>query len=152
MSDALATVADLETRLGVAVGSLAGADLARALANIADASELVRDVAGMAGRQWTAPAGVKPAPLSVQVVVVVAAKRTYENPSGYAGESVGPYSWQADQTAIGPYLTDRERKTVELAAQRANAAGGTWTGTGSVRTPAATFRTTSDLSPWEWTL
>ena len=127
----LAPVAALEKRLGLAVGSLSGSDLARAEEALADASALVR---AEAGKDWVADDGVTiTAPDVVVVVTRQAALRQYGNPEGHSGESIdgGTYSWQT----TGPtdvYLTDDEKTLVRRAA--AGERGGF---TGTVRTPSA---------------
>lgn len=127
----LAPVSALEVRLGVPTGSLAGADLARAEACLADVSSLIRDEAG---RDWVADNGVTiTAPASALAVVLQAAKRGYSNPDGYLGESLTGYSWQADPSnGTSIYLTDTERRTVRRAARGRSA-----TGALDVRTPSA---------------
>lgn len=127
----LATLAAMEVRLGVPVGSLTGADKTRAEAALDDVSALVRDEAG---RDWVNALNVAVAPPGVAVVVLQAAMRCYRNPEGLTGESVGPYSWQGQQGETTLYLTDSEIRAIH-AAVRAEGTG--WTGTGSVRTPSA---------------
>lgn len=139
MATPLASVAMLEIRLGLAAGTLADLDLARASAALSDASDLVRAEARM---PW-----VDAAPPAVMVVVLQIAMRAYNNPNGYAGESYGQYAWQADQQSLGIYLTDDELRTV----QAARTGGTGWTGTGSVRTPSTWHRRPTGDAPWEWT-
>jgi hypothetical protein len=137
----LVTVTDLETRLGVAVGSLAGLDLARAEAALGDASALVR----LYGQSWVDTDGVTiTAPDAVKVVTVSAARRAYENPSNYQGESLGDgsYSWQAGQGAASIYLSDQEVALIRRAAAMAGSTGGLAT----MRTPSAYYDPNTD--PW----
>src|SRR5690606_33461915 len=63
----LATVAELEERLGVPTGSLEGADLVRAKADLDDASALVRTAAK---KDWVAEDGTSTAPAIAKTVVL----------------------------------------------------------------------------------
>lgn len=114
----IVTVASLEIRLGVAVGSLAGLNLARAEAAIADASDLVREI----GLPWVAVDGVTiTAPAAVAKVVRTAALRDYNNPDNMQGEAFGSdYSYQRAPGTVSAYLTKDETKIVRRAA---NASG-----------------------------
>lgn len=126
----LATVADLETRLGVPVGSLAGADLARAGAALDDASALIRDEAG---KSWVDEDGATvTAPEAVRTVARRSALREYRNPDGFSGENVGPYSYQLGREASSAYLTAGEVAIVRRAAGLTS--GGSAL---SIRTPSA---------------
>ncbi|GAA4981255.1 hypothetical protein [Actinopolymorpha pittospori] len=150
----LAPVSALEVRLGVDVGSLAGADLARAEADLADASALVRNEAGC---DWVAVDGVTiTAPDPVVAVVVRAALRSYRNPDGYQGENLGgSYSYQYAQGETGVYLTADEIRVVQLAARGAGTGGLT-----TVRVLPAYDRTRRPVpreewdhpDPWRWSL
>lgn len=141
--DALATVADLETRLGLAAGSLTGTDLARAEAALDDASALVRAEAGL---DWVDAYGASTAPASVVVVVVQVALRVYRNPDGYISESIaGAYSYAYGQGAQnGLTLTDAERRIIT----RAAAADGGTGGLVSVYTPSA-YGSRPRVAGWE---
>jgi len=126
---ALATVAELETRLGVPVGSLAGEELARAQAALNDASELVLT----AGRSsWTDAEGATPAPPVVVVVVLRLAKRIYQNPDEYTWAQMGDFAYT--RRDAGGLLTDSE---LALIRQAAGVADGAY----SVATPSAYERT-----------
>jgi hypothetical protein len=129
----LAPVSALETRLGVAAGTLTGADLARAQAALDDASALVRAEAGSPlvdadGTTITAPAGAI-------AVAIASAKRVYLNPDGLAGYSVEGYSEQQPHGATGVILTSDETAAVAAAMQGVTAGG--YVTLGSVRTPSA---------------
>lgn len=127
----LVPVADLETLLGVAVGSLSGVDLARAEANLRDASSLIR----AEGKDWVDADGVTiTAPEQVLTVARAAALRPYRNPDGFQGENVGDYGWQAAQGSVGVYLSDEEKRIIHEAAS-----GGRKNTIGTVRTPSAMF-------------
>jgi hypothetical protein len=145
---ALATVAQLETRLGVPTGTLAGTDLARAQADLADASDLVRTEGR---RPWTDST----APPSIVVVTLQVAMRAYNNPNGYAGETVSAngatYSYSSDQQALGIYLTTDEQAVVLLAARQSTYSGA-WRGTGSVLTPKPDVRglPATGYGHWSW--
>jgi hypothetical protein len=79
----LASVADLEKRLGVPVGHLAGEDLIRAQTALEDASTVIR---AETGRDFPDPAAVPPV---VALVAVQLAKRAFLNPEDMTSESVG---------------------------------------------------------------
>lgn len=108
----LASVTDLEIRLGRTFES---SEVARALALLEDASELVRDVAG--GKTWIdEETGVlQKVPGSVRWVVLRAAERAVRNPEGYSAESAGDYSFQRTGVQPGIYLTEGEEKAVRRA-------------------------------------
>jgi hypothetical protein len=92
---------EFEARIGVAPGSLAGVDLARAQAALSDASDLVTAAAGD-------DLGDPAAPVAV-AITLNAARRAYLNPSGAVSETVGPYSVRfGDDSPNGIYLTERE--------------------------------------------
>lgn len=125
----LAPVSALETRLGLAPGTLADADLARAEDDLADVSALIR---AEAGTDWVADDGATIiAPDVVVTVAVRAAKRSYLNPEDLTQEGVGDYN--AARGQVGVYLTAEERRIVVRAAE--NPRGGVFTGT--VRTPSS---------------
>lgn len=145
----LATVSMLEERLGVPVGSLEGLDLTRAERALEDASHLVRAETGIA---WVNAYGVPEPPEAVVVVVLQIAKRVFINPDNLTSESVGSYSWQADQASMGIYLSDDELRTV-LAARdaylRSRVGDGAWGGLGSVKV-GAPFRRRRSASQDRW--
>jgi hypothetical protein len=101
---ALASVAALEKRLGIEVGTLTGVDLGRAEGDLEDASNLVR---GETGKDWITDGNpVAPAPLVT--VVLRAAKRCYRNPDEFSSESEEGYTWRREDDAVTPYLTETE--------------------------------------------
>lgn len=106
---ALATIAQLETRLGVPVGSLAGVELAQAQALLEDASELVR---AETGKSWVDEDNLPIAPGPVQTIVCQIVIRYLKNPDGYTSESEDGYTWRREGTDVdgGLYLTDQERR------------------------------------------
>lgn len=129
----LAPVSALEVRLGVAEGSLSGADLARAEAALEDVSSLVR---GEAGKLWVDTLGaLEGVPDVVTTVTIQAALRAYRNPDGLSNESIGGvYSYGYGQDAQnGVYLTDAEIRAVKAAARGTATGGGVYT----VATPSA---------------
>ena len=142
---ALASVSQLETRLGIEVGSLEDLDLARAQACLADASELVRAEAGV---DWISDLGEPNAPDVVVGVVVRAALRGFRNPDGVGSESLGgvyTYSFASGEASI--YLTASEIDIVKKAATRSSK----WTGTGTLRVPSSYFdpvTPTNSLDAW----
>jgi hypothetical protein len=115
----LADVADLETRLG---RTFEGAEAARALALLDDASALARDVAG---RTWTDPVtgALLTVPGSVRWAVLRAAERAIRNPDGFSSESAGDYSYQRTGVQPGVYLTDGEERAIRGAIGKS----GLWT-------------------------
>ncbi|MFI7069553.1 hypothetical protein [Micromonospora sediminicola] len=107
-------VAALERKLGLDPGSLTGSDLVRAGEELADASVLVRD---LAGRDWVADDGVTiTAPAAVLKVVRDVALRGYRNPDGFRGENVGDYGYQRDAEEASAALTPAEEAIVRRAA------------------------------------
>lgn len=130
----LSTVGAMEVRLGLPVGSLAGADLARAETSLADASALVRSVGD---RAWVDAEGNADAPDDVVMVVTRAAIRDYRNPDGVMNEALGAgaYAYTYAEGEASIFLTDQEVAVVKAAA--VGGPVGKWSGTGSVRTPSA---------------
>lgn len=129
---ALADVSAVELRLGLEIGSLQGADLARAQASLDDASALVRAEAGI---NWLSGDGTTvTAPAQVVTITVKAAMREFKNPDGFTSEQIGDYSYRVDN-AGGVYLTDEERRIIRLSAGGA----GLWT----VRTPSSYYDPTT---------
>jgi hypothetical protein len=117
----LASVADLEARLGVPAGSLAGEDLARATADLEDASLIVAAYGDPAWTDTTIP-GI------ARVVVLRLARRFWDNPEGLTYEALGDHTVSRAQAAT--FLTAEERALVS------GAAGSTGTpGVYSVETP-----------------
>lgn len=127
----LATVTQLEERLGVPVGSIQGEDLTRAQRNLEDASNLVRSESGI---PWVDSSGTPTAPDTVVVVVLQMTKRVYINPDGLTSESVTGYAWQTDQQSMGIYLSEDELRTIKAATREWMQAQSPdrWNGTGSI--------------------
>lgn len=115
----LASVADLEARLGT---TFTGAQLARAIALLDDASALARDVAGITWIDPDTDALLK-VPGSVRWAVLRAAERAVRNPEGYSSESAGDYSYQRTGVQPGVYLTEAEEKAIRRSFGRT----GLWT-------------------------
>lgn len=120
MLPAFASVADLEARLGLDPQTLAGGELARARAALADASALVRLESG---QTWVDDAGALTAPDALIRVVLAAAQRNYTNPDGVVQESVGPFARRLSDQSTGVYLTKAELDIV----RRFRPASGLWT-------------------------
>lgn len=116
----LASVTDLEIRLGRTFEST---EVARALALLEDASELVRDVAG--GKTWIddETGELQRVPGSVRWAVLRSAERAVRNPEGYSAESAGDYSFQRTGVQPGIYLTETEERAI----RRALGKSGLWT-------------------------
>lgn len=144
----IATVAQVERRLGVAAGSITGTDLGRLEDALDDASALVRAESYTLTWVDDTDGTTITAPHEVVVVTIQSALRTYRNPDGYTGESVGDYSYQYGQQAgsISVYLSGAEKALVRAAAQTAKGLGFT----GSVGTPSAysTPETDTDIVAW----
>src|SRR5690606_11478740 len=124
----LATVADLEARLGLEPGSLTGADRTRAEADLEEDATLVRAAASKA---WVAEDGTSTAPAIAKTVVLRAALRVYRNPAGHQSNQTGPFAFQIARSEIGIYLTDAEVDLIKDAAGRSGAY--------MVRTPSAYY-------------
>lgn len=105
MEPALATIAALEARLGVAPGTLYGVDLAKAQADLEDASNLVR---AETGRSWLDQNGQPNAPGPVVTVVLKAALRCYRNAEEYSSETEDGYTWRREPDSVTPYLIEAE--------------------------------------------
>jgi hypothetical protein len=105
MVPALATVSDLEERLGLDPNSLVDGDYARAQAALADASTLVRMESR---RSWVDDAGAITAPDALIRVVLGAAMRNWVNPDGVIQETVGPFTRRLSEESTGVYLTKAE--------------------------------------------
>jgi hypothetical protein len=123
MDEALATIADLEARLGL---TFEGGELTRAIAVLEDATALVRDEVGYT--VWVDPDTgallVALVPGSVRAVVLRAAERAIRNPGGFSSESSGDFTYQRTGTQQpGVFLTDGELKIL----RRATGRRGLWT-------------------------
>jgi hypothetical protein len=119
-------VAKLERRLGVPEGSLDDTDLARAEDAHDDATILaLAEVADTTADRWRTAA-----PDVVELVILKAARREYENPRGIQQETRGEHSVGLAESS-GVYLTGREVMQLRRAATRRRS------GVGSVRTPSA---------------
>lgn len=147
----LATVAAMEVRLGLAIGSIADLDLARAETSLADASALVRSVGG---KLWVDELGeLLDVPYDVEMITARAAVRDYRNIDQVSNEALGQgaYSYTYAEGMSTIYLTDDEVATIRRAALTDPEDPDAWTGTGSVRTPSAYEKDAygEDL-PWYW--
>jgi hypothetical protein len=119
-------LSSLETRLGLDVGTLEDVDRARAEEAIEDAVTLVlAEVSERTADRWASSA-----PRVVELVVLTAARRGYENPRGIAQETLGEHTVGLTEST-GVYLTAREVMQVRRAATGRNGF------TGSLRTPTA---------------
>lgn len=127
----LASVADLEKRLGLPVGSLTGEDLIRATEALEDVSNIVRDEAD--SDFLAADGETVSAPPAVLTVVKQAAKRAYLNPEDLTNENVGDYG--SGRQVVGVYLTAEEKRVIAKAVRRRPS--NKWTGTGSIGVPSA---------------
>jgi hypothetical protein len=121
MLPALATLDELEARLGVDPGSLSGPDRARAQAALDDASALVREESR---RDWVDTDGVITAPPSLVRVTLGAALRTFRNPDGEISQTAGPFSRTVKAADVGVYLTPAE---IEIVRRYRQESTGLWT-------------------------
>lgn len=102
MSTPTVMPSDLETFLGMAVGTI---DANRAAACLQDAQNLCESI-------------VFPLPSTANVVVKIVAARGYVNPQGMQSETVGPYrtewgtSTGTGAASLGPYLTRGDKATL----------------------------------------
>lgn len=116
----------LESRLGLVEGSLDGTDKARATDALDDATTLaLAEVADTTATRWATDA-----PAVVELVILKAARREYENPRGINQETYGEHTVGLSE-ASGVYLTARELVQVRRAATKRRS------GVGSTRTPSA---------------
>ncbi len=116
----LATIEALEARLGR--GALVEPQRAQAVAALADASGIVRDVTG---RTWIDDLGEVVAPAIVVTITLKAALREVRNPEGNVADTAGPFSRRlADDQAKGVYLLEDERTAL---AKYRSANPGLWT-------------------------
>ncbi|GEB46938.1 hypothetical protein MTE01_28830 [Microbacterium testaceum] len=119
-------LSSLETRLGLEADTLEGAERDRAEEALEDAVTLVlAEVSERTADRWASSA-----PRVVELVVLTAARRGYENPRGIAQETLGEHTVGLTEST-GVYLTAREVMQVRRAAT------GRAGFTGSVRTPTA---------------
>jgi hypothetical protein len=119
-------VSALETRLGLPHNTLDGEDKARAEAALEDATTLaLAEVSDSKATVWQSNA-----PGVVALVILKAARREYDNPEGFAQESLADHSVTLGESS-GVYLTGRE------IAQIRRAASGRRGFTGSIYVPSA---------------
>ena len=152
----LSTVAAMEVRLGVEVGSLAGLDLTRAGTSLSDASALVRSVSQPV--TWVDVDLVTiTAPDEVVLIATRAALRDFRNPSGVNNEAMGSgaysYTFAAGEATV--YLSEDEVAMIKQAAKNSGTDPNAWKGIGAVRTPSAYYDAGSgDADPFygRWTL
>lgn len=148
---ALAAIADIETRLGLDLGSIDGNDYLRAQAVLDDASALVRAEARV---DWVDVNNMPVPPPAVKTVVIMAAVRGYRNPDGVASENLGgAYFYQLAPDQISVYLTDGEKDIVRKAALQSTS-NVVWSGTGNITTASAywDYRTGVDSLDKYWSL
>lgn len=110
MEALLAPVSALEARLRIPIDSLQGVDLAKAQADLEDASNLVR---AETRKSWLNEQGLPVAPGPVTTVVLRAALRCYRNPDEYSSEAEDGYTWRREPDAVTPYLTQAEKDLLE---------------------------------------
>lgn len=122
MLPALASVEELEARLGLDPDTLADANLGRARAALTDASALVRMEAR---RTWVGENGaLTVVPDAIVRVVLGAAQRNYTNPDAVIQESAGPFARRLSESDTGVYLTQAE---VDIVRRFRPAGGELWT-------------------------
>jgi hypothetical protein len=111
----LASVDDMAVRLGY---PLVDAEADRAQAALDDASELIRDVAGIT---WADDAGeLVGVPLTVRSICLAAALRSFTNPQALVqrtiGDSARSYDRSGREGGEVVYLTDEEERRIKRAA------------------------------------
>lgn len=123
MLPALASISELEARLGLDSETLRDAELERARAALDDASALVRMEAR---NKWVdATTGALTAIPDVIVRVVLgAAQRNYTNPDAAIQETAGPFTRRLNEADTGVYLTKAE---LEIVRRFRPAGGELWT-------------------------
>lgn len=116
----LATAQPLGIRLGYPDGEFpTAAEAARALALLVEASELIRDEAGM---DWlnVDQTAVENVPPRVEKICLAAAFRAFDNPGALNQRQIGDSSKGYDRAGVpggeAVYLTDSERRAVKRAA------------------------------------
>jgi hypothetical protein len=119
---ALASLNELEARLGLDSNTLAGADKARAQAALDDASALVRLEAG---QSWVVAGALSAVPDVISRVVLGAAMRNWINPDGVVQETAGPFQRRLAESPNGVYLTAAEVEIVRRF--RASGTSDLWT-------------------------
>jgi hypothetical protein len=117
----LATLAMLTRKLGY---TPTGAEADRAEHLLAEASELIRDVAG---KTFTTAQGVlDTVPRRVSMICVAAAFRAFNNPEALSQRSIGDSSKSYDRTSReggeDVYLTDEEEKSIRRASANSSMA------------------------------
>lgn len=107
MLPALASVHDLEARLGLDPDTLTGAEKSRAQAALDDVSALVRFESR---KDWIDAGGALMAVPNVLVRITLgAALRSWRNPEGLTTETAGPFTRTIKDTEIGSLLTEPEK-------------------------------------------
>lgn len=107
-------LSELEIRLGFEPGTLEGADKARAQSALNDATALaLEEAAESTAERWRANA-----PAVVELVILKAARREYENPRGIRQETYGEHTVGGITESSGVYLTAHEVTQIIRAATR----------------------------------
>jgi hypothetical protein len=119
-------LAELEADLGFAAGDLTDPDKTRAERALDKATTLVMAEAPAKAEAWAADA-----PKIVELVVLTAARRGFENPRGIQQETLGAHTVGLSEST-GVYLTARELQQVRRAATLGRKGF-----VGTIRTPSA---------------
>jgi hypothetical protein len=137
---ALATLDDLEARLG----TLNPDDTPRAVARLADASEIVR---AYAGRTWLSSDefDVEDIPGAIPGVVASMVERATLNPGGVVSEQAGPFGRSFGSDAAQRLFLTKAEKAVVRAAVGSTTVGTLSTTRGDLDTPAVT---SNPSDPW----
>jgi hypothetical protein len=108
MLPALASVSELEARLGLDPNALTGADKSRAQAALDDVSTLVRFESR---KDWVDKITGKlvTVPIVLGRITLGAALRAWRNPEGLTTETAGPFTRTIKDTEIGSLLTEPEK-------------------------------------------
>lgn len=123
MLPALASVSELEARLGLDPETLTGPDLGRARAALDDASALVRMEARTKWVDATTGA-LTVVPDVIVRVVLGAAQRNWINPDAAIQETAGPFARRLNEVDTGVYLT---RPEIDIVRRFRPAGGELWT-------------------------
>lgn len=127
---ALASIEGLVRKLGITVDDLPPGEAERGEHLLEEASELIRDVAGMTWVDETTGT-LTPVPRRIRMICIASAFRAFNNPEGLTQRSIGDSSRSYDRSkregGEAVYLTAAEEKSIQKEA--GGVAGGLVTAT-----------------------